>query len=445
LNGLSGVATVRFAGGAGSGGWRGLMQGAHRASVGDVQREHDNFRPARWVSRTAELSRLVEKRTARPLVRLDESDVRERVARRVGRPVDGDDPGLRILLADAAQAGLTPLGRAWLRDQLVRRGATAELIDDEVRRRPEILDTPLRRPLVVVGLPRTGTTLLHALLGRDPEAFVLPFWQLRDPYPLPAAGPHRPARVAKAALLARAARSMAPTLPDIHPVAALRPEEDVFLLRDSGMLATPVAAPGYLGWLQEADAAPDYRRYHRHLQALLHDRPHRRVVLKSPFHLGRLEALLAAVPEATVVQTHRDPGVAVASWCSLAAVLSGAASDRVDLAALGRRWLEFWAAESHRAVTARPTVDPAKIYDVRYESLVAEPLAEVERLYRRIGLQLRDPARRRMTSWLRRHHRGRVSAHRYALADFALDREEVDRRFGRYLDWAGTRGLVDLP
>ena len=421
------------------------MDSAHRARVGNSPAEDGTFRPARWVSRTAELGRAVERRTGRPMVLLDESDVRERVARRVGRAVDGDDPGLRILLADAARAGLTPVGRAWLRDQLVRRGATAELIADEVRRRPQILRTTLRTPIVVVGLPRTGTTLLQAVLGCDPEALVLPFWQLRQPYPVPAAGLRRPVRIAQAALLAWAARSMAPTLPDIHPVAALSPEEDVFLLRDSGMLATPVAAPTYLHWLQESDPAPDYRRYHRHLQALLHDRPHRRVVLKSPFHLGRIEALLAAVPGATVLQTHRDPGVAVASWCSLAAVLSGASSDRVDLAALGRRWLEFWAVETDRAVTARAAADPAGIHDVRYESLVADPLAEVERLYGRIGRELRDPARRRMASWLRRHHHGRVSAHRYALADFALDQAEVDRRFARYLDWARARALLAPP
>jgi hypothetical protein len=89
---------------------------------------------------------------------------------------------------------------------------------------------------------------------------------------------------------------MAPRLRDIHPVSALRPEEDVFLFRDTGMLAVPVAAPGYLGWLQATDPTPAYRTYRRHLQALLQDRPGRRPVLKSPFHLGRLGALLAEVP-----------------------------------------------------------------------------------------------------------------------------------------------------
>ena len=91
----------------------------------------------------------------------------------------------------------------------------------------------------------------------------------------------------------KAGQVMAPRLRDIHPVPVLRPEEDVFLFRDPAMLAVPVAAPGYLRWLQEIDPTPGYRTYRRHLQVLSHHQHGRRPVLKSPFHLGRLEALLS--------------------------------------------------------------------------------------------------------------------------------------------------------
>jgi hypothetical protein len=292
---------------------------------------------------------------------------------------------------------------------------------------------------VVVGLPRTGTTLLHTLLGCDPAALVLPFWQLRRPYPIPRRRLDRTTRIMRAAAMASLARSMVPRLGDIHPVAALRPEEDVFLFCDTGMLAVPVTAPGYLGWLQATDPTPGYQTYRRHLQALVADRPGRRPVLKSPFHLGRLEALLAEVPEATVVWTHRDPAVALASWCSLAAVLASAAGDQVDLAALGRRWLGFWATELDRALAARSTADPARVHDVGYQALVADPLGEVERLYTRLGLELSGGARERMRRWIgRHHHRRRGRPHRYSLADFGLDPAEVDRRFARYREWVAT-------
>jgi hypothetical protein len=174
---------------------------------------------------------------------------------------------------------------------------------------------------------------------------------------------------------------------------------------------------------------------------LSHDRPGRRPVLKSPFHLGRLEALLAEVPKAMVVWTHRDPAVALTSWCSLAAVLGNASSHRADLVALGRRWLDFWATEMDRALAARAAADPARFHDVMYEALVGDPLGEVERLYGRLGLELSGIARRRMTRWIHRHHhrrRGYASPHRDSLADFGLDPAAVDRRFTRYRESVGA-------
>ncbi|SRR6266540_1310817 len=403
----------------------------------------DGFRPAAWVSAAARVARLTEERVGLSLGRLDEREVRRRVSRRLGRTVVGDDPGLGVLLADLAEAPLTSLGRVWLRSELVRRGVTEGLLADELRRRPGVIHTPVPGPLVVVGLPRTGTTLLHALLGCDPAALVLPFWQLRRPYPVPRGRLERARRIVRAAAMARLAQSMAPRLRDIHPVSALGPEEDVFLFRDTGMLAVPVAAPGYLRWLQETDPTPAYRVYRRHLQALLHDRPGRRAVLKSPFHLGQLGELLAGLPEVMVVHTHRDPAVALASWCSLAAVLSNAASGQVDLVALGRRWLDFWAIEMDRALAARAAADPARVHDVVYEALVADPLVAVERLYARLGLELSGVARRRMSEWIHHHHRGRGRGgpHRYSLADFGLDPAAVDRRFARYREWLAAAAI----
>ncbi len=210
-------------------------------------------------------------------------------------------------------------------------------------------------------------------------------------------------------------------LQDIHPLSALRPEEDVLLFCDTGMLAVPVAAPAYLHWLQATDPTPGYQTYRRHLQALLQDRPGRRPV-RSPPSTWVDWPLLVEVPAATVVWTHRGPAVALARWCSLAAVLASAAGDQVDLGALGRRWVGFWVTELDRALAARTTADRARFHDVGYQALVADPLGEVERLYARLGLELSGGARQRTRRWIGRHHRGRTRPHRYSLADFWLDR-----------------------
>src|SRR5215216_5280450 len=206
--------------------------------------EGDRFGPAAWVRAAAVIGRLAEQRAGLNFARLDEQQVRRRASRQLGRPIVADDPGLRVLLADLARAPLTPLGRVWLRSELIRREVTQARLRDEVRRRPGLLDAPLPQPLiVVVGLPRTGTTLLHTLRGCDPDALVVPFWQLRRPYPIPRRRLDRATQILRVAAMARLARSMAPRLRDIHPVSALRPEEDVFLFRDTGMLAVPVSRP----------------------------------------------------------------------------------------------------------------------------------------------------------------------------------------------------------
>src|SRR5262249_48063822 len=117
---------------------------------------------------------------------------------------------------------------------------------------------------------------------------------------------------------------------------------------------------------------------------------------------------------------------------------SSASSERVDLAALGRWWLDFWATEMDRALASRSRTEPARFHDVAYEALVADPLGAVELLYDRAGLELSTAARWRMTRWIRRHHRGRVGSHRYSLADFGLDPAAVDGRFARYREWVAA-------
>jgi len=139
-----------------------------------------------------------------------------------------------------------------------------------------------------------------------------------------------------------------------------------------------------------------------------------------------------------VVWTHRDPAVALASWCSPAAMLANAASDQVDLGALGRRWLNFWATELDRALAARTKADPARFHDVGYEALVADPLAEVERLYARLGLELSGATRQRMRRWIGRHHHRCGRPHRYALTDVGLDPADVTRRFACYREWVAA-------
>jgi hypothetical protein len=366
-------------------------------------------------------------------VRLDAEDLRCRAARQLGRPVELDDPGLHVLLADAATADLTDLGRLAVRGQLLRRIVTAEALVDTLERRADLDDVALPRPLVIVGLPRSGTTLLHLLLACDPAAFALRFWQLQRPAPPPSGWLDRGVDYARAALIVSASRVMLPTLAAIHPLGPRQPEECIFLFRDLGNQAVPFPAFGYLRWLRgDGAGAVDYRNYRRHLQLLAASQQGRRVVLKSPFHLGHLDDLLVTLPDALVVHTRREPAAALASWCSLAATIGRGTVASLDLDALGQSWLDFWADAAERAVMVRGTSDLRRFHDVTYDDLVADPLGEVRRLYAVAGLLLTSTAQQRMERWLDRHHRRRRPRHPYDLARFGLDRATVDARFRAY-------------
>ncbi len=207
----------------------------------------------------------------------------------------------------------------------------------------------------------------------------------------------------------------------------------MFLFRDVGVYAVAFPAFGYLRWLRgEGAGAVDYGRYRRHLQVLLASQSGRRPVLKSPFHLGHLDDLLAALPDALVVHTRRDPTSALASWCSLAATIGRGTVASLDLRTLGQSWLDFWAHAAERAVAVRGSADPRRIHDVRYADLVADPLREVRRLYVAADLELTPSAQQRMERWLDRHHRRRRPQHRYNLAQFGLDPPTVEARFRAY-------------
>jgi hypothetical protein len=204
--------------------------------------EADRFRPAAWVRAAAMVGWLAEQRAGLNFGRLDEQEVRQGASRQLGHPIVGDDLGLRVLLADLVQAPLTPLGRLWLRSELIRR---------EVTHAAEGGVPPSTRPAAHAAAAAAGRgwpapdrhDAAADPAGCDLEALVLPFRQLRRPYPIPGRRLDRMTRIVRPAAMARLARSMAPRLRDIHPVPALRPEEDVFLFRDTGMLAVPVTAP----------------------------------------------------------------------------------------------------------------------------------------------------------------------------------------------------------
>jgi hypothetical protein len=356
-----------------------------------------------------------------------------------GAFADGDlRDGLRALLAMyTTTARLTARGRRSTRRRLVELLANRLRIADTFHRHPEIRDRPVRHPVYLTGLPRTGTSALFNLLAVDPHHRPLLLWEARHPTPpehtIP--GEPDPRMVALAAMLDRA-REANPGFARIHDARADGPEECVELLAHTlgsvQLGIEPLLSP-YREWFEARDQRPAYAYYADLLRLLDWQRPGARWLLKSPCHLWALDVLLATFPDASIVVTHRDPVAVVGSYCSMIEALM-AVRDGADPLDLGPAVLEYLARSAERAIAARNSLDPTRFLDLSYPDLVADPITAVERIYDTFSLPLSGTTVDAMREHQRNHPQNRHGRHDYALARYGLDERVVRARFAAYSD-----------
>lgn len=348
-------------------------------------------------------------------------------------------PNLERLVGSARRTGhLNRTGEQVLHKAAVRHLRNLRYLQAHVADHPEVAGRHLESPVVVTGLPRTGTTLLHNLLALDPSHRALRFWEALHPVPPGAGGP------AAAALLAQADRwlegfyRLVPEFQAIHRATATGPEECDALLQNSFAsqhFDDMFDAREYSAWLAAAPLTEEYRHYALQLRVLSEGMtPGTRWALKSPSHLGHLGALAAALPGVTVLLCHRDPRQAVASYASLISTLRRAYSDTVDQEAIGRQALARTATAMRRALDVR---DGLAVVDVPYDDLVRDPISTVQGIYGRLGRPLDPAVQAQMGAWAGANPQHRHGPHRYDLARFGLTEEEVGAAFGPYMERFG--------
>ncbi|MFH1437546.1 MAG: sulfotransferase [Pseudomonadota bacterium] len=373
---------------------------------------------------------------------------------RAGLEDFGDDAFLGRLgvLIDSVEreANLHPLGRRMARENFLRILCNRLRMRDAFKRCPGILDLPMQDPVFVVGLQRTGTTLLHRLLASDPSHRFLASWEAVNPAPLPVRGAKQWARkflrawvpeggpdprIRWAVMAAKAAAWLAPDFFAIHPVEAHAPEEDVLLFDYDFWSTVPESTmnvPACSVWLEDRDHTPAYEYYRDVLKLLYRQRPVGRWVLKTPHHLEHLDALLKVFPGAKIIQPHRDPLRVVASFCSMIAHARGIFSDVVDPAEVGRHWSRKQVRMVTRAMEARDKARRDTFIDVAYEDLVADPIGQLRRVYAFIGVELTPYRERRMREFMAENPQHKYGRHRYGLEHFGLDRQDLEKRFAAY-------------
>ena len=342
--------------------------------------------------------------------------------------------GLSVLTESAERdARLTSVGRLALRQHILSALTTRLLEEDLRKRRPVRPDDPDSRPVVIVGLPRSGTTLLHRLLALRPGARGLAYWEVRNP--IRPRGRDRRLQQSKRQLAMLDV--LAPGFKTMHPVRAEDPEECWFLLDGSltsftFWLTAPVY--GYLAWCLEQDQSEGYARYREHLRRFSAERPGEALVLKAPAHTVNLRLLRQILPGAVIVQMHRDPVACVNSGNSLMAELQGAVTDYVDRPRLGRANLDLLARAAMRSVSAREAWPGDPVIDVYYDDLIADPRGVLRSLLGRMGQPFSLEHEVRVGRYLRNDPVFRHGVHRYCSSDFGLRDDDTRGMFEGYYD-----------
>jgi hypothetical protein len=365
----------------------------------------------------------------------------------LGRP-DGDDflePLAVLLPALDAEAELTVIGR-WITRRFLLRFLEVRLqLTRLLRDDPGVRDEEIVAPLFVTGAPRTGTTILHAMLAQDPASRVPEGWELLRPVPPPSPDPAVFAADARIPLADRELRlpgQVAGELDAIHVYRGRMHKECVssmsFSFRSEEFTAR-YRVPSYVEYLQRCDVTPAYEMHRLVLQVLQRGWPATpergpvRWVLKSPIHLHWLPELLGVYPDASLAITHRDPLTVLASVTSLVATLRWAHSDHVDFADIGAYHEALYLSDLDGLVDrAQDTLPADRTHHVHYAEFVRDQVGQIAGIYDALGWDLPDETEQGMRDYLESRPKDKHGVHEYSFADLRLDPDAERAKFARY-------------
>ena len=339
----------------------------------------------------------------------------------------------RLLESCQREARLNLIGKIALRTDVLQTLCSRLQMERDRQLYPNIAQQEIREPLFIVGLPRSGTTLLHSLLAADPEHRCPLMWEVRSPSPPTLADEKR--RIQRATKNCKFFDWLAPSFRYVHAVGAEVPQECISLMTPTFMsdqFDAMYYVPSYRAWFFQQDLRPAYEYHRRFLQHLQFRRAARRWILKAPTHMFAMPALLSVYPDALFVQTHRTPVDAMASVSSLVTILRSAFSDAVDPVTVCREAIDYWSESIENFLRQRDRLPNNPICDVEYDEISRDPIAAVRRVYDHFGWSLSREAEQRMRSLVASHAQRRPGNHRYHLSQFGSSAEEVLSAFAPY-------------
>ncbi len=361
------------------------------------------------------------------VVPLDEASLLQHACRTTGLDDFGGElwrQPFRVLIQSLQEeAQLTLMGRLMARSDIILWLSTRLQVTDTLKRYPQILDEEIVAPMVIVGLPRSGTSILFELLSQDSDVGVPLMWEALQPCPPPESATYTTdPRIEQADKLFTQWNRVAPEFASMHEMRGDIPAECGLLMAGtfvSDHCACLHQTNSYSAWCLTADFQPVYDYHKTILQILQWRNPRKRWLLKAPEHQVHLDTLLHVYPDACIVQTHRDPIKCMASTASMMGTLYYMRSDQpfnaqlFDNIIMGEataQRLEFVIAQRESGV-----VPAANIVDSRYQDLMDNPLGCISSIYAHFGMHLSDTTRERMLGYLRDKPQGKFGQHSYAL------------------------------
>ena len=318
------------------------------------------------------------------------------------------------------------------------------LIEDLLRRHPAILEERIVAPIIICGLPRTGTTHLHNLMSADPALRSLPYWESLEPVlpdrEIPAPGAPDP-RLARTAMAIDFLNTALPYFNRMHEMTVEHTHEEIQLLAidfSTMLFETTAPMPTWREAYLTRDQRPTYAYLLKVLQVLQWLRGGTRWVLKTPQHLEQFPALVDTFPDATFVVTHRDPVSVTASMVTMIAYTARLTRDRVDLEDMGAYWADRLERMLRRCAEERDALPADRTIDVNFDEFMADDLAMVARVYELAGQPLDERATSSMSAFMAAHPRGLHGAVAYDLSQFGLDGAERRRALAFYTDRFGV-------
>lgn len=352
------------------------------------------------------------------------------------------EPLERLLWSLEHEADLNALGRPAMLQRMLDILSTRLRVQEWLRRYPEIRDEVIVAPLVIVGLPRTGTTMLHRTIAADQRLYAPLWYEVRFPCPdldwdFTAAGDRR---ITEAKAEVKMMIDSNPELLSVHPLDAMEPDEDIMLLEQSFYsfnIQALANVPTFDAWVEAQDHTVGYEYLKLLLQFLQWQKkrsgqPGERWALKAPHHLHYMDLVFKVFPDARIVQSHRDPVDTIPSLASMIANVWQVYSDTADPVVVGEQWARKFARGLQHTLDVRSARGDDDFLDLWFRDTVSQPLAEIAKVYDFLGMQLTADASTEMARWQDVNRRELRPPHAYTLGQFGLSEEGLKAQFQGY-------------